>query len=423
MHPASSWDWSPGSRDICDVAACSDQYEWQEEFQASPDGEQVAVIVKLADPQEEPFGVCVNGKLQAQTFEKIWYLRYTPDGRTTAIVSDMGEWSVAVDGEAWDDRYAFVWDTRFSRDGSVVTAAVQQDLKYGYVVNGTLWDTLFDNANQYVLGPQGKALAAVVQARQFAQADIFAFQEGCYSVAVNGKVWDQTFVNCWTPVFNDAEDSVACQVRTSLYDYSIAVDGQKWSNSFQCVWDPCFRPGTADVYAPVRQGGKWGIAKNGDIAWKPVFPQCWNIQFSADGSNLWAIVATDFGKWTLARNNEPWSAKVKGAVTDLTVSPDGKRAACIGREGEKWALMADNKVWVGWYDMVWKPVFSPDSKHVAAKVERSGKRYTVVVDEHVYHEDFDQLWDPVFSPEGTMIMLRAIKDGTYRRIVLPLSEF
>ena len=99
--------------------------EWVEEPSASPDGEAIAAIAKSAD---EEFTVCVNGEPWENSFEKIWYPRFAPDGRLTAIVSEMGEWTVAVDGVAWENKFGYVWNTLFSDDGEHIAVAVQQDM-------------------------------------------------------------------------------------------------------------------------------------------------------------------------------------------------------------------------------------------------------------------------------------------------------
>ena len=58
-----------------------------------------AAVVKTGEME---FSVCVNGSPWENTFDKIWYPRFAPDGRLTAIVSDTGQWTLAVDGTPWD---------------------------------------------------------------------------------------------------------------------------------------------------------------------------------------------------------------------------------------------------------------------------------------------------------------------------------
>lgn len=420
MPAASAWDWSPGKRVIWDATQCSQEYEWLEELYAGPDGEKAAAVVNLG----EEFGFCVNGELQGYGYEKIWYPRFLPDGRLVGLVQTDMEWTVAVDGETWGEgeTFAFVWDLKWSEEGDVVAAAIQQDGEYGMIVNGTPWEQLYETANEFALSRKGNATAAVVQIKSMAQADIVTFKEGIYALAVDGNVVSDPFMNIWTPVFDDEGNRHAAQLRLNLFEYSILVDGKPWDKTFQTVWDPCFNPATGDVAAPVRMKGKWGMALNGELIWDPKFVNAWHQQFTSDGKKLYAIVAPRFGRWTVAVDGKPWTQSVGEMVTDLAVSPDGKHAAAVAKDNGKYTVLADDMLWTGWYAMVWKPIFSPNSQHVAAKIKRDNGKYTVMVNNHVYHHEFDQLWDPVFSPEGTKVLLRAVEDGKFVRIVLPVNE-
>ena len=62
------------------------------------------------------------------------------------------------------------------------------------------------------------------------------------------------------------------------------------------------------------------------------------------------------------------------------------------------------------FDMVWEPVFSPDSGKIATKAELNGK-YLIVVDGKIGRQVYDELWDPVFSPDGEHILVRGITGG------------
>ena len=269
MQPETAWDWEIGNKPVLILSSCSSEYTWQEEPYVSPDGEKIANVVNLDDAL---FGVCVNGELWEENFEKIWGLRFGPDGRLRAIVSRDAEWTLAVDGETWPDWYGFLWDVKLSRDGGVIAAAIQNDMVYGMAVNGRPWSKLFENANNFSMSLDGAASAAVVQTRAFGEADIAAFQEGCYTVAVDGQAWDTNFVNVWTPVFDAEGKQTAAQVRVNLYDYTIALNGKAWARTFQGIWEPIFHPVTGAVIAPVRQAGAWGVAMDGEIIWPPPIP-------------------------------------------------------------------------------------------------------------------------------------------------------
>ena len=199
------------------------------------------------------------------------------------------------------------------------------------------------------------------------------------------------------------------------------MDGEPWPVTFSCVWEPKFNPVNNSVVAPVRVDGKWGLAVDGQLLWPAKFVQLWHQQFSPDGEHIAAIVAPEFGRWTVAIDGTPWKSRFNDFVTDLVYSPDGRRAAALGKNGQKWFIIADDHIWNKAYDMVWKPVFSPDSEHLAVKVELA-KRYTIVVDGVEYGEDFDVVWDPIFSPDSRKVMIRSVKGGKYYRIVVPVQD-
>jgi hypothetical protein len=49
MKNTENWDWSPGKKVVADVSKWHSEYETVEEPYVSPDGEQIAAIVKIDD--------------------------------------------------------------------------------------------------------------------------------------------------------------------------------------------------------------------------------------------------------------------------------------------------------------------------------------------------------------------------------------
>jgi hypothetical protein len=78
-------------------------------------------------------------------------------------------------------------------------------------------------------------------------------------------------------------------------------------------------------------------------------------------------------------------------------------------------------VWTNYFDMVFTPVFSPDSNFVAVKFEQNGK-YGIALNDRLWGGGYDEIWDPVFSPAGDKMLLRTLKDGIYSRHVLSLTD-
>ena len=100
MDPKVTWDWESGQKEIAAFSEWTDRFNWVEEPYVSLDGEKIAAIVNVAEGE---FNVCVNDETWDRGFDKIWYLRFSPDGRLTGLVSEMGEWTVAVDGNPWEN--------------------------------------------------------------------------------------------------------------------------------------------------------------------------------------------------------------------------------------------------------------------------------------------------------------------------------
>ncbi|MBU1570760.1 MAG: WD40 repeat domain-containing protein, partial [Proteobacteria bacterium] len=263
MNSTKNWDWDEEKKLIADIGEWKSRYQWIEEPYVSPDGEKIATVVKF--PDDEVFTICENGTLWESSFDKVWYPRFSPDGKLTALVSETGEWSLAVDGQASEEKFEFVWDTRFSPDGRNIIYLAQTERKYFAVINGVPWKTGFPSLTGLTVSNDGDRTAAAVQTVPFKEAEIFKFQEGCYSVAVDGTAWDRNFVNVWDTSFSPDGKRVAAGVRTSLYDYTVAVDGVPWEKSFASVWEPQLCPSDDSVTAPVRSSGSWFLAKDGKI--------------------------------------------------------------------------------------------------------------------------------------------------------------
>ncbi|MDP3286282.1 MAG: WD40 repeat domain-containing protein, partial [Desulfobacterales bacterium] len=229
MNSINNWDWNTGRRMIADIGEWKTRYQWVEEPYVSPEGEKIAAVVK--PPEDEVFTICENGTLWESTFDKVWYPRFSPDGKLTALVSETGEWGLAIDGQISEEKYEFAWDTRFSSDGANIIHMAQRERKYFVAINNVPWETGFPSMTGLVVSNDGSRTAAAVQTVLFKEAEIFKFQEGCYSVAVDGTAWGRNFVNVWDVVFSPDGKRVAAGIRTSLYDYTVAVDGIPWEKS------------------------------------------------------------------------------------------------------------------------------------------------------------------------------------------------
>ncbi len=420
MADSVEWDWETGEKLVADINEWSALYNWVEEPYVSPSGEKIAAIVNVGEGE---FNVCLNGSIWERdaNFEKAWYLRFSPDGRLTALVSDDMVWTIAVDGRTWENSFDYIWNTIFSKNGSHIAVSSQQEGKYCMVLDDTPWGKTFGHMACMVLSSDGEKTAAAVQTVDLGEGEIFKFQEGAFSAAANGKSWEKNFVNVWNMAFSPDGSKLAAEVRLNLYDYTIAVNGVPWDKTFGCVWEPVFHPFKGTVLAPVKAAGSWTMAEDGTIIWPSGFVQVWHQMVSPDGSKLAAIVASSFGKWTVAVDGKPWDISFGDLVTDAVFSPDSNKIAAVAKDDDSYTIVVNETVWDDKFDMAWKPVFSPDSQYVAAKVEKSGK-YTIAVNGKCWSRICDMAWDPVFSPDGASILCRSIENGKYYRRVIPIDE-
>lgn len=419
MPDTSAWDWEKGKRTVLSSVGRKPGWLWQEESYASPDGERLAAVIRKED---ESFTLRVNDDEWPESFEKAWLPRFAPDGRLTALVMADDEWTLAVDGEPWEERFDFIWGTMFGKGGQIY-AAIQRDMRYGLCADGVPWENLYENATDFSLRHDGKKSAAVTQVKPLKQADLEGFRGGVYTVSVDSQAWDVSFMNVWTPVFGlRGGGRVAAQVRLNAAEYTIVVNGEPWPTKFGCVWAPAFDPASGAIAAPARTGGRWGMAIDGGYAWDPVYYQCWQQQWSRDGKHLWAVVAPEYGKFTVAKDNAPWKA-VFPVVSELTLSPSGERAAVLAcRANDDFRVAVDGKVWQEPWDMAWRPVFSPDSEHVAALVRGKSGNMTYLVDNKPVGESFSRAWPPVFSHDSQSVLLKGVQNDAFVRIVLRLND-
>ena len=318
-----------------------------------------------------------------------------------------------VDDAESEEHADYLWGTRFNKAGTIAVP-MQTGMEYGMLVDGAPWEQLYTAATDFVLSETGKT-AAVVQTAGLGQADLEGFSKGIYTIAVDGQAWEECYLNAWSPCFDREGHRVASTVRVTPYEYTISINGQRWSETYPCAWEPIFEPKSGDVIAPIRKEGKWGLARNGSLFWKPMFAQCWAPQAAAtDGEYIWAVAAPSYGAFTVACNATPWNCRFP-SVTDLVLSPDGKHAAALGSQNNsRFQIAVDGKVWDDAFDMAWPVVFSPAGDRAAAKVRRGGK-FALYVDGNAVIENLDGVWNPTFSPDGTVLLFCSLKDGVFSR--------
>jgi len=433
MSGSASWDWDTKEKLIAHINDWKKKFPQVRELVPSDDGEKIAAVVKTEDKR---FTTCVNGEAWEETFERVYSLKFNPDNQLISLALRNYEWTVAVDREISEDKFDFLWNLTLTPDGKGFAVNIKKGDNYGVCLNGKTWENMFVEARNLAISPDGMKAASGVLTQRLREGDIFTFQKGLWTIAVDGTPWDTNFVNVWGFTFSPDNKHVAAEVRLNLYEYTIAVDGKTWGEIFSCVWEPIFKPGSSDIVAPVKTAKGWTLAMNGKPIWDN-FVQVYKQKYSPDGQRLAAVVATEFGKWTIAADGKPWERTFSDAVLEPLFSPDSKKVAALVKESkdpfnmesalhnipgnDRWTICIDGTRWSEDFDMIWDPAFSPAGDNVAAKAERNGK-YFVVVDGKVGKKGYEELWNPVFSPDGGKLLIRCVDGGKYYRRIVPISE-
>ena len=111
MTDKESWDWQVGKKAIADLQRVRGELSTLEELAVSPDGQKIAVLGKTAVGS---FAISVNGEVLPESYELAWHLRFSPIGRLIALVRIDDEWTLAVDGAPWENRFEYAWNPIFS---------------------------------------------------------------------------------------------------------------------------------------------------------------------------------------------------------------------------------------------------------------------------------------------------------------------
>ena len=137
MDASESWDWQEGKKVLADLAQIRGAFSRVDELVPSPDGQKLAATVKTEDGEAT---ACMNGEAWPESFELCWYLRFSPLGKSTALVRIDDEWTLAVDGVPWEQRFEYAWDPIFSADGKAIALACKRDNLYGAAVDDKAWE-------------------------------------------------------------------------------------------------------------------------------------------------------------------------------------------------------------------------------------------------------------------------------------------
>lgn len=410
-----NWDWDTKEKIICNINDWKEKFILVDEFIVTSDFEKIAAPVEIEDKK---ITLCINGELWDKTFERVCFPQFTPEGSLICLVLQNYEWTIAQDGTLMEETFDYAWNLKTDNTGKAIAFNIKKGDSYGVCLNGKIWDNLFFDSRELILSPDGSSAASYVRVKNPPLLDIFSFKEGVWTIALNGQAWDKSFISVYGACFSTDSKKVAATVRITGQEFTVAVNGQLWNELFINAWEPIFI-NDSDIAVPVKTEKGWTLAINGKPVWDS-FIQLWHPKLSPSGK-IAAVVAPEFGKWTIAVNGIAWKKTFSQAVLPPFFSPDGKKVASVIREKNLWTVAIDGIPWNTGFDRIWTPKFSPDGSHCIAKAEKDGV-YFIVLDGKIGKDTFDMLWEPQFSAEGDKIVIGYIRNGKYIRKVLTLSE-
>lgn len=410
-----NWDWNRGEKLVCNITEWKDKFSIVHDFIVSADREKISAPVEIKDKKVT---LCVNGEIWENLFERICFPQFTPDGSLICLVLQNYEWTMAKNNSLLEDSFDYTWNLKTDLIGKNIAFNIKKGDLYGACLNGIVWENLFFDVRDLYISPDGASTACYVKTKNPPLLDIFSFKEGVWTVAVDGKPWDKSFISFYGICFSPDSKKVSATVRLSEQEFTVAVDGILWNETFLNAWESVFI-NENDVAVPVRTEKGWSIAINGKPQWKS-FNQVWYPRVSPDGK-ITAVVSTEFGKWTVAVEGKPWEKQFSQHVLPPFFSPDGKKVGAVVKDNNLWTVAIDGKPWDIGFDRIWTPQFSSDGNHCVAKAEKEGV-YFIVLDGKIGKDVFDALWEPQFSPDGDKILIGCIKNGKYIRKIIKIVE-
>src|SRR4030067_2997259 len=189
MSELLNWDWDTKEKFIADI------HEWEKksidlrELTPSGDGEKIAAIVQ---PETGKFTTCVNGEVWEETFERQYSLKFNADDQLFTLAYRNFEWTITTDQNVSEDTFELVWNLTITPDGKGFAANIKKEEgKLGAYLNGQAWENMFSDARSVAISPDGKRTASCVQVRPLTGADTVKYLKGIRTAAVEATRWQQ----------------------------------------------------------------------------------------------------------------------------------------------------------------------------------------------------------------------------------------
>jgi len=201
---------------------------WTPTFSAS--GQHVAAQVRTS---LYDYSIAVNGKLWPELYSCVWEPCFNPaTGKIVAPVRIGGKWGMAQDGQIiWEPIYHQCWQQAFSQNGQILAAIIAPVFgEFTVAVNGKPWTNRFPVVTDLVIGTDGGCVAALSSENNLN-----------WRVMVDGQVWNGTWEMAWKPVISPKGNHVAVKVERGGRQ-TILIDGRPFDKDFDRVFDPVFSP-------------------------------------------------------------------------------------------------------------------------------------------------------------------------------------
>ena len=315
--------------------------------------------------QDEEWTLTVNGQEWSNRFDFLWDMQLGHLGSRIGMACQRdGEYGMVVDDQPWDLGFESISGMVMGSQGQSAAIVQAESMKaadvdafakglFSVAVNGqareerflNIWDLAFDKA--------GDNLTCAIR-----------LNREQYSIALNGIPWEERFQAVWRPMFLNQSKSVVAPVRY-MGKWRLFKDNQQfWTSGYENIWRLIQSHGrVAAVVAPAF--GQWTVAED-DRLW----PVTWDtmvrdIYYSRDGSSLVAVFK-DQGSWGLAKDARAWTLSCDKIFTPV-ISHDGSVVAVSFEKQGAYFVSVNDKVITGPHTAMADPVISPDGEKILIK--------------------------------------------------------
>lgn len=345
---------------------------WNPRF--SPDGRFTCLVSSMG-----MWTMAVDDRPWEEEYEYIWETQFSHNGQTiAAAIKKDGQYAIAKNGKSWPNFFPYATDFIMSIDGVKTACVVQkQSLDEGDIdtflqgiytlaVDGQAWEQTFLNVWDPCFDHEGKNIAATIR---------LAKKE--YSLAINGQPWSQTFDCAWKPCFDPIEKNVYAPVEKNS-KWGLAKNGELyWDHRFAQLWGiQTSKDGQhlAAIVAP--KYGQFTVAMD-KKTWSTTYPVLTDMIISPDGNNIAALGQSgtalsesgyklEYPKWQVIVNNQPWIDWYDNAFKPI-FSLDSQHVAVKVEKRGKYTIALDGKIFPQEFSELWDPIFNPESDKVLIK--------------------------------------------------------